>query len=254
MSWSDYLSQMIRIPLFWSTLSEVLGLHNPTCVGLAKGWGVWRLMDWPRFFQIIENIEKNWDQQATYHNRNCTIYFEIWGYYEPKNIQCFCVITRFQLNNPACRALPYGGQDHINSFRFQTRTSAGKAQIQIILFLVKNGEFFVSSALRNSLKRTKLQIDRVRRQAVPGRIWEASFAFSCKKYHSTGKLELSSSSLLFEIQSHGLAMPVSPRGVSGITACHFRNCRNFDKLWIFRVGQATFKYRCADQSETHEIP
>ena len=38
-------------------------------------------------------------------------------------------------------------------------------------------------------------------------------------------------------------MPVSPSGVSGISACHFRNCQSFDELWIFRVGPATFKYR-----------
>ena len=48
----------------------------------------------------------------------------------------------------------------------------------------------------------------------------------------------------------GLPMPVSPSGVSGISARHFRNCRRFDKLWIFRVGPATFKYQTDRKSET----
>ena len=45
-----------------------------------------------------------------------------------------------------------------------------------------------------------------------------------------------------------LPMPVSPRGVSGNSACHFRNCWSSDELWIFQVGQATFKYGRAVQS------
>ena len=36
-------------------------------------------------------------------------------------------------------------------------------------------------------------------------------------------------------QPFRLPMPVSPSGVSGISARRFRNCRGFDKLWIFRV-------------------
>ena len=47
-------------------------------------------------------------------------------------------------------------------------------------------------------------------------------------------------------------MPVSPSWVSGISACHFRKCQSFDKLWIFPVWPATFKYRWAVQSENHK--
>ena len=38
-------------------------------------------------------------------------------------------------------------------------------------------------------------------------------------------------------------MPVSPSGVSGISAFHFRTCRSLDELRIFRVGPATFTGR-----------
>ena len=51
-----------------------------------------------------------------------------------------------------------------------------------------------------------------------------------------------------------LSIPVSPSGVSGISACHFRNCRSFDELWIFWVGLATIKYGRAAESETHKTP
>ena len=50
------------------------------------------------------------------------------------------------------------------------------------------------------------------------------------------------------------AMPVSPSGVSGISACHFRTCGSLDELWIFRVRPATFKYRRALKSETTKLP
>ena len=36
-------------------------------------------------------------------------------------------------------------------------------------------------------------------------------------------------------------MPVSPSGVSGISAFHFLTYRSLDKLWIFRVGPETTK-------------
>ena len=43
---------------------------------------------------------------------------------------------------------------------------------------------------------------------------------------------------------------MSPSGVSGISAGHFRTCRSIDELWIFRFGPATFKYGRALKSET----
>ena len=49
-------------------------------------------------------------------------------------------------------------------------------------------------------------------------------------------------------------MPVSPSGVSGISAGHFRTCRSLDELWIFRVGQDTFLYRRAEGFETTKTP
>ena len=50
-----------------------------------------------------------------------------------------------------------------------------------------------------------------------------------------------------------LPMPVSPSGVSGKSACHFRNCWSSDELWIFLVRQATFKYRRAVQSPLYFV-
>ena len=49
-------------------------------------------------------------------------------------------------------------------------------------------------------------------------------------------------------------LPVSPSGVSGISACHFRTCWSLDQLWIFRVGPATFKYRRALKSKNTKTP
>ena len=49
-------------------------------------------------------------------------------------------------------------------------------------------------------------------------------------------------------------MPVSPSGVSGISARHFRNCRSFDELWIFRVGPAAFKYRTGRKIRNPKVP
>ena len=49
-------------------------------------------------------------------------------------------------------------------------------------------------------------------------------------------------------------MPVSPSCVSGISARHFRNCRSFDELWIFRVGPAAFKYRTGRKIRNPTIP
>ena len=49
-------------------------------------------------------------------------------------------------------------------------------------------------------------------------------------------------------------MPVSPSGMSRISARHFRNCRNFDELWIFRVEPATFKDLTGRKSETQALP
>ena len=47
-------------------------------------------------------------------------------------------------------------------------------------------------------------------------------------------------------------MPVSPSGVSGISACHFRTCLSLDEFWIIRVGPATF--RQALKSKTTKTP
>ena len=49
-------------------------------------------------------------------------------------------------------------------------------------------------------------------------------------------------------------MPVSPSCVSGISVSHFRNCRSFDELWIFRVGPATLKDLTGRKSETQALP
>ena len=54
-------------------------------------------------------------------------------------------------------------------------------------------------------------------------------------------------------------MPVSPNGVSWISAFHFRTCGSLDELWIFRVwpvdeGPASFKYGRAEGSETTKTP
>ena len=49
-------------------------------------------------------------------------------------------------------------------------------------------------------------------------------------------------------------MPVSPSWVSGISVSHFRNCRSFDELWIFRVGPATLKDLTGRKSETQALP
>ena len=51
-----------------------------------------------------------------------------------------------------------------------------------------------------------------------------------------------------------LPMPVSPSCLSGISACYFRTFRSLDELSIFQVGQATFKYGRAVESETQELP
>ena len=61
-----------------------------------------------------------------------------------------------------------------------------------------------------------------------------------------------------------IPMSVSPICVSGISVLHFRTCwisalyfrtwRSLDKLWIFRVWPATFKYRRADGSKTAKTP
>ena len=65
-----------------------------------------------------------------------------------------------------------------------------------------------------------------------------------------------------------LPMPVSPSCVSGISAghfptlscvsgisaCHFPICQSSDKLWIFLVRPATFKYGQAVQSKTMKTP
>ena len=49
-------------------------------------------------------------------------------------------------------------------------------------------------------------------------------------------------------------MPVSPSGVSGISAYHFRTCRSFDELWILRVWLATFKYQTGRKSRNPRTP
>ena len=49
-------------------------------------------------------------------------------------------------------------------------------------------------------------------------------------------------------------MPVSPSGVSEISACHFRICWSLDKLWIFLVWLATINYGLALKSETMKTP
>ena len=49
-------------------------------------------------------------------------------------------------------------------------------------------------------------------------------------------------------------MPVSPSCVSGVSAYHFRTCRSLVELWIFQVGQGTFKYWLAEGSETTKTP
>ena len=51
-----------------------------------------------------------------------------------------------------------------------------------------------------------------------------------------------------------LPMPVSPSGVSGISAFPFRTCRSLDELWIFQVRPATFKNGRALKSETTKTP
>ena len=50
-----------------------------------------------------------------------------------------------------------------------------------------------------------------------------------------------------------LPMPVSPSGVSWISAFPFRTCWSLDKLWNFQVGQATYKYLTGRKSETQEL-
>ena len=47
--------------------------------------------------------------------------------------------------------------------------------------------------------------------------------------------------------------PVEPVGVSGISACHFQNCLSLDKLRFVQVGQASFEYKWAVESETRKI-
>ena len=51
-----------------------------------------------------------------------------------------------------------------------------------------------------------------------------------------------------------IPMPVSPSGVSGISAssCHFRACRSLDELWIFWVGPATLQIRTGTQIRKNE--
>ena len=49
-------------------------------------------------------------------------------------------------------------------------------------------------------------------------------------------------------------MPVSPSCVSGISARRFRNCRSFDKLWIFQVWMATFKYQMGRKIRNPRTP
>ena len=49
-------------------------------------------------------------------------------------------------------------------------------------------------------------------------------------------------------------MPVSPSGVSRISAFHFRTCQSLDEIWIFQVGPGTFKYWRAERSETTKTP
>ena len=49
-------------------------------------------------------------------------------------------------------------------------------------------------------------------------------------------------------------MPVSPNGVSGISARHFRNNQSFDELWIFRVRPAAFKYRTGRKIRNPKVP
>ena len=51
-----------------------------------------------------------------------------------------------------------------------------------------------------------------------------------------------------------LPMPVSPSGVSRISAFPFRTCRSLDKLWIFQVRPSTFKIWRALKSETTKTP
>ena len=49
-----------------------------------------------------------------------------------------------------------------------------------------------------------------------------------------------------------LAVPVSPRGVSGISTCLLQNC--WDTIWFVLVGLAGFKHWLAVESETLKTP
>ena len=53
---------------------------------------------------------------------------------------------------------------------------------------------------------------------------------------------------------HSLPMPVSPRSLSGISACHFWTFLSLEWLGIFLVGPATFKSRRTVQYETTKTP
>ena len=57
-----------------------------------------------------------------------------------------------------------------------------------------------------------------------------------------------------QCSSSSLPMPVSPSCMSGISAHHFRNCRSFDELWIFRVGPAAFTIQTGRKILNPRVP
>ena len=69
-----------------------------------------------------------------------------------------------------------------------------------------------------------------------------------------GRHNFSTSSQYLNIFDTPLTVPVSPSGVSGISACQFRNCRRLDKLWFVQAGQASFQYGRAVGSEVRKLP
>ena len=83
-------------------------------------------------------------------------------------------------------------------------------------------------------------------------VWGALAHWSDALKSSFLRIELKQS--YCEILVSVLPMPVSPSGVSGISACHFRTCRSFDELWIFPVGPATFKYRTGRKIQNPRTP